>query len=223
MGSPIRRPLPKWVPLVVLAVSAAYLGLRWDAIPPRWPIHWDAGGIPNGWSEHTTRGVFGPLVTGAGTLALIELLFSYSRRRANRTAAVRPVSVATEHVVRAVSLSIALISAFIAIELPLGPPLPVGVIAAVPILIVVAALAGGAFRILRALSEVREAGHGAEVEGYHAFYYANSNDPRLWVPKLSGFGWTVNFAHPWAWPVMVLIVAVPIAIVVLGAQSAHSR
>lgn len=29
--------------------------------------------------------------------------------------------------------------------------------------------------------------------------YVNRNDPRLFVEKRSGLGWTFNFAHPIAW------------------------
>jgi hypothetical protein len=29
--------------------------------------------------------------------------------------------------------------------------------------------------------------------------YVNRNDPRLFVEKRSGLGWTLNFAHPIAW------------------------
>lgn len=30
---------------------------------------------------------------------------------------------------------------------------------------------------------------------------SNSADPRIWVPKASGLGYTLNFAHPMAWVV----------------------
>ena len=52
-----------------------------------------------------------------------------------------------------------------------------------------------------------------EVEGHRALYYSNTKDPRLWVPKLNGTGLTLNFAHPWAWPVMVLLLGAPIGLV----------
>jgi uncharacterized membrane protein len=42
--------------------------------------------------------------------------------------------------------------------------------------------------------------------------YHCENDPRLVVPKRLGFGWTLNWAHPLAWPMVVLVVAVVAAL-----------
>jgi len=37
-------------------------------------------------------------------------------------------------------------------------------------------------------------------------FYSNPDDPALFVPKRFGIGYTLNFAHPWAWAVLVLII-----------------
>jgi uncharacterized membrane protein len=39
-------------------------------------------------------------------------------------------------------------------------------------------------------------------------FYANADDPRLWVPKRLGLGWTLNFARPAAAWVVLLLAAV---------------
>lgn len=39
------------------------------------------------------------------------------------------------------------------------------------------------------------------------FYY-NPAEPRLWVTKRSGLGWTLNFARPSAWAILAGTVAV---------------
>lgn len=39
------------------------------------------------------------------------------------------------------------------------------------------------------------------------FYY-NRKDPRLQVPKLSGLGWTPNFASPYSWLIIVGIILI---------------
>ena len=57
------------------------------------------------------------------------------------------------------------------------------------------------------------------LEGHHALYYANGNDRRLWVPKVTGMGWTINFSHPLAWPMLALLLAVPIVAIVLSAAA----
>ncbi len=41
-------------------------------------------------------------------------------------------------------------------------------------------------------------------------FYLNPEDPRLWVPKRFGIGWTLNFARRIAWAVMGLLLMVPL-------------
>jgi uncharacterized membrane protein len=41
----------------------------------------------------------------------------------------------------------------------------------------------------------------------------------LWVPKPSGMSWTINFVHPLGWPMLVLLLVVPIAAVALSATA----
>ena len=38
-------------------------------------------------------------------------------------------------------------------------------------------------------------------------FYFNRQDRRLLVPKRSGFGWTLNFAHLGAWLIIVAVIA----------------
>jgi hypothetical protein len=36
-------------------------------------------------------------------------------------------------------------------------------------------------------------------------YYCK-DDPRIIVPKqIKGFGWTMNFANPWVWPTIIIV------------------
>jgi uncharacterized membrane protein len=202
----------------VLAAAALYLAVRWDAIPPVWIVHWDAAGRPNGLAHRTVTGVFELPVAGAIVVGFVEGLAALAR---SKGAALAALTDASSYAVRAVSFGLAVLFAFLAVDLPLGPPMSIGMRLAVPLAILGAALVVGGRGIARALGEVRRAGHGAKVEGYHAFHYANRNDSRLWVPKLSGLGWTLNFSNPWAWPMLLLLVGVPIAVAVLGALAPH--
>lgn len=48
---------------------------------------------------------------------------------------------------------------------------------------------------------------------YRYGVYYNPSDSRLWLPKrIAALGWTVNFAHPWAIPVVLLLVLGPLLI-----------
>jgi uncharacterized membrane protein len=212
MELPSRGPLPRWVPFAVLAAAALYLILRWDSIPPVWTTHWNAAGRPNGWSHRTVWGVLGVPAHGALAVALVEAVFAVVGRVGTGVGAHPLLREGMAHFIRGTTVGLSLLFACIAIDLPFGPELTIGERVAIPLLILVASMGfgavGAARQVTRALSDLRAGGQAPEAEGYHAFYYSNPNDARLWVPKLSGMGWTVNFAHPWAWPVMGLILAV---------------
>lgn len=46
----------------------------------------------------------------------------------------------------------------------------------------------------------------------YGLFYVNREDPRLWVAKAIGYGWTLNFAHPAAYAVMLALAAVMVAL-----------
>ena len=46
--------------------------------------------------------------------------------------------------------------------------------------------------------------------------YVNPEDPRLWVEKRFGIGWTLNYARPAAWWVTALILLIPAAVLILA-------
>ncbi|SDF04685.1 hypothetical protein SAMN05216464_11252 [Mucilaginibacter pineti] len=41
-------------------------------------------------------------------------------------------------------------------------------------------------------------------------FYKNPNDPSVWVPKRTGMGWTLNFAHALAYVYLALIIIAPL-------------
>jgi hypothetical protein len=57
------------------------------------------------------------------------------------------------------------------------------------------------------------------LEGWNGFIYSNAKDPRLWVPKLSGFGATLNFAHARAWLIPGGILVFPLTAVAVAVVS----
>src|SRR5258708_5470191 len=219
MDRPKRALLPRWASVAVLAAAAAWLTLRWDSIPARWTIHWGIDGTPNGWAQRTVLGVYGPLFIGVGLLLALEALGAVLRKRAVEDAAMEPVREATRQLMRAVTLAISLLLSLLSVMLPLHPHLPPAAEAVLCLVLIGGATGMGVARLSAARREVQRSGHAARVEGYHAFYYSNDRDPRLWVPKLGGPGLTINFAHPWAWPVMLLLLAVPIALAIVAATS----
>ncbi len=49
-------------------------------------------------------------------------------------------------------------------------------------------------------------------------FYANRNDPSIFVPKRYGIGYTMNFGNPWSWFVLLLIVALATAPLIISAR-----
>jgi len=123
-------------------------------------------------------------------------------------------------VVRAAGLGIALACAGLALALPLLQPrsaTPIAVGVPVVIGVVIGTAMVWAWRQTRRL---RAAGV-ALPEGYTGVFYKNPRDARLWVPKVTGLGWTLNFAHRRAWPVMISLIGVPVALAILIQRLAH--
>ncbi len=63
----------------------------------------------------------------------------------------------------------------------------------------------------------------AGLEGWNGVIYSNANDPRIWVPKLSGLGATLNFAHRESWLILGAILIMPIGGVILAIISGLCR
>ena len=55
--------------------------------------------------------------------------------------------------------------------------------------------------------------------GRRGVLYVNPQDPRLWVEKPVGVGWTLNFAHPAAKWVMALLVAGVLAVLAAAVRT----
>jgi uncharacterized membrane protein len=214
MDQPIRRLFPRWPSFAVLLLTATYLRARWDSIPARWVIHWGPRGEPNGWATRTMPGVFGLLVLAAILIVVNEAVAGIRR---TGSAVDESMRTATVDFMRIVMFGVTITMALLSVDLPLGPPMSLLALLLLSLAPVVVAVVAGGTRLAATLRERRESGRdGAKRDGYHALYYASANDRRLWVPKLSGMGWTINFSHPLAWPMFVLVLALPIAAVVLS-------
>jgi len=70
---------------------------------------------------------------------------------------------------------------------------------------------------------LEQAGQLGGLEGWNGFVYSNPKDPRLWVPKLSGFGATLNFAHVRAWLILGAILVLPVGAVAVALVSTFCR
>ena len=70
---------------------------------------------------------------------------------------------------------------------------------------------------------LERAGELRGIEGWKGTFYSNAKDPRIWVPKVSGVGTTLNFAHPRAWLILGAILALSLGAAALGLVVALPR
>ena len=201
----------RWVAIGALVAAGVMLAVFWGDLPDRWITHWGLHG-PDGWAAKNAANAALPLAIGLGAWALFDGLAYATTRPAGGFPPQMMSIVAT--VVRAVGLALALVCASLALALPLWQPRsarPIAVGVPVIIGVVVGAAMVWAWRETRRL----RASGVALPEGYTGVFYRNPRDARLWVPKVAGVGWTINFAHRRAWPVMIALVGVPVTLAIL--------
>ncbi len=225
-------------PFVILLAAAGWLAANWQRIPPRFPVHWNAAGVPDAVASRTPAAVFEPLVSSALICLLllvcaVGLLLWTRRVAASGTAADREgrfqrlvllVLLGAEYLVAA--------TAALAASLPvLGPaaahwmlPLVLGLTVVFVVLLVAAFFRSGQGGSRFAAGESGDeamATDGTEDRFWKAgIFYVNPNDPAIFVEKRFGIGYTLNFGNPRAWLILAVIL-VPIAIVVAVSLAGH--
>lgn len=189
-------------PLMLLGAAALFLYHRWDSIPEIFPVHWDITGTPDRWSAKTIKGVFGPLLFGAEIcvwLSISGVASWFGARRSSLRSSVLELMVAVEYVIAFLFGFFGLLSI---LRIPVGLMLLV-VITPAPIII--------AF-VIKKVSEPSDPPEKTAEECWKGgLIYYNTNDAALLVEKRTGFGYTFNFANPWAWALMAGLLLVVIS------------
>lgn len=201
--------------LLPLALTAEWLRLHWAQIPARWPQHWNAAGVVNGWGIKSSVGVFLPLGIGAMSVLLFTAVLAFlalapGPLRAQRRLALPPLA----------ALAWSLSAVFVVIGLlPLLQGHALGNVLellAVPLVAMFAAVIWLVWRLLRSM-RAGEAYDGTPDAMWHAggLFYYNPSDASVLVAKRYGWGWTLNFARPAAWVYMASVGAFVILVTVL--------
>ncbi len=204
-------------PFLVMAAGAAYLGLRWEDIPQRFPIHWGFGGDANGWANRTFFGVFGLSLIGFLCLLLMVVLAGFMRNigrnapgddERQRAAVLRhTIEVTTLLAAWMISLLMTATSVWLPFRHSQTQPLQLvvaTVVALVLVLIITVAVIMRAAKATARLPKRQEA--PPELWKAGVFYY-NPQDKRLWVEKRVGFGWTLNMANRASWWILIGLAA----------------
>jgi len=190
--------------------------------PDRWPVHWGLHGQPDRWSRKASLDVFFPIGFGVFMCGIIEgiatLLLAYPRAGKDQRVApeaARTIAILTAEFTRVVSRALAIVFAGLALVLPLWQPARSGRIVLSVLLILGMAIACGMWRIRQGARALQTRGLFAGLEGWNGIIYRNPQDPRVWVPKITGFGYTLNFAHRRSWLLLLTILAVPVCVVLM--------
>ena len=212
----------RWAPFLVLVIAAGILALRWPSLPERWIVHWGPGGVPDRWVTRNPLIVGTPLLAGLVLCAVFEvtaMVVGKHRRavahiQASPEAAAQMAAV-TGDLVRMIELSLAVLFALLATALPIFQPQSPDVIIVGSLALMLLPVVIGVVRLKRTARMLKSRGLIQAPEGWNAVTYRNPSDPRLFVPKSFSPGYTINFAHPWAWPVMLALIVLPLLVVLI--------
>jgi uncharacterized membrane protein len=212
------QPVGGWLgqagPFLILGVAALCTWWRWDAIPQRFPIHWDLYGRANGWAMKSWRSVFGSVLVGTLCCLFLGLFMNAFARGVRRVHSSGPDGEKESRFLKTILWMLLGLEYCMAAMLGFCPILPPRLMA---ILLVALSLLGlaavvvairsgqGGWR-LRGQSSTSTPGHQApagdrtpdECWKGGLFYY-NPSDPAVFVEKRFGVGWTLNLGNPRTW------------------------
>jgi uncharacterized membrane protein len=201
--APAQDQLPGWItlslpPFALLPAVALYLRARWDEIPARFPIHWNAANQADGWADKSPHAVYAPLLIGGGMLLFVLLIglgVFYGSRRGPQRLAVMKMLVAAMYVLAVMFTATAL--------LPLVHFAPMLLLIPTGIFVVVVLV--WSYRLVHDPNMPADA--TPDACWYLGSFYVNRQDPAIFVQKRIGFGYTFNMGNPLAWVLVGTMVA----------------
>jgi uncharacterized membrane protein len=187
------------LPFAFLGAAAAYLDINWERIPARFPVHWNALGVPNRWSERTTRGIYGILLFATEMCAFL-LVMALAGWFGARRSYMRRVMLGT---LIAVESMMGLMFALIAVNPVLQLPVAATILPPLALLALIVLIT------IRRVSESDEVAEPTPEEFWHGqMVYYNPDDPALFVEKRVGMGYTLNFGNRWSWALCAALIAI---------------
>ena len=176
------------LPPVVLLSAGATMCALWSRFPARWVAHIGADGQPNGWMVKTPLSAGFPLLVGATVWLVGEAALRVRRTQGTDTQQVSPAALISTRLVMPLATGVI---AYLSIALPLAQTgLSKTALLVTVSLTVGCSLAAVVFAAMRQ----RPARTTQDAQ-------------KLWWPRESGLGYTLNFSHPMAIPVLIALLA----------------
>ncbi|NQU76930.1 MAG: DUF1648 domain-containing protein, partial [Planctomycetes bacterium] len=235
-------------PPLILAVFVAYLGLRWQDIPGRFPTHWGPSGQPDAWADRGIASVFFLPAMGM-TCWLMMLAIAWALGRFSRRIHARGPGATREgrflRITQWVSLGMAYWFSLTIGTLGLLPllvgmnsPLPMWfyvfvaselVLTTITIVILARTGQGGWRLSVNSLDEAkspseRPVGDRTPDSAWKlGLFYYNPEDPAVFIEKRFGIGWDFNWGRPAAWLMLLTLMIVPLLVTLALYLASDSR
>ncbi|MGG0718012.1 DUF5808 domain-containing protein [Robertmurraya massiliosenegalensis] len=217
------------LPMVITIGVIVYTILQYDLLPQQIPTHWGINGEPDAFTEKT----FMSVLTLPLTLFVMQIMFlgihlgtkkSGIKLSGESTEASRQRQLTlrkySSWLLFFVSVLLAMLLSFFQLQ-TIHPDIASStVMFLIPLSFLILVLVGTiVFAVKVGLSDkktspqVKEKIMDANEDSYWkvGLFYFNKNDPSIFVEKRFGVGWTINFANPFGY----LIVLVPLIVILL--------
>jgi uncharacterized membrane protein len=215
-------------PFLILLAAAAYVAWNWDAVPARFPTHWNLAGRADGWTAKSIPGVFRGfaigfvvcgmwLFTSSAVLNWTRLprVTGHEGKQHRRVRRINLLALLASSYLIAILLAWTSVVAMFAGN-PRDLRLPLAIrIAPFALFIVGTSLIRAVRR--SAVLELPPVGDTTPDSSWiFGRLYCNRADPALFVERRMGLGYTLNLGNPWSWLVAIVFVsgiAIPLLLV----------
>jgi uncharacterized membrane protein len=212
-----RFPWSWTLPPIVVTVLTAVVGIiRYPGLPARIPIHFDLTGAADRSTPTTVLTAFLPVLVQAVVTAVLIATAALTMRtprpggRGRRAVAVAVLALATCLDLAGFVLATQVWRTNGTLSSGAGA-LALALVLAGVVVVVAASI--------RATTHPAGGPQEVDLDHYRGVFYVNRDDPKVWVPKRLGIGWTLNFGRPASWVILGVIVLALVGTAIAGSLS----
>ena len=215
------------IPLLIVALCAGTAIVQWDNIPDPFASHFGIDGKPDKYSARTFGSVFTLNLIQVGLIGMFMGINSVIKRTRQQLDPKQPEASRDKQLqarrlnsIFLFVMCVLIVALFGYIQAEMLYTLTLNGPDIVAILLPLAMVGGivGFMLILNKKGLAQPMG-SVMTDDRHwrgGLFYYNANDPSLFVEKRYGIGWTLNFARPFSWVFMGVILLLPVAIIILA-------
>lgn len=223
---------PAWVllavALLIMIVATVHGALRYSSLPERFAVHWNGAGAANGFADKSIASAFSAVFIGYGILALFTLISMIMPRiRRAPNPATDFALAATQTFLGVTAIGLSLVFWLVSMQIWAGTGntfnglLIVLLVLLTLVIAVIFANRRHKAEWLKHPQPDNADGKGSESYDDERFWiagliYNNPTDTKVFVPKRSGLGTTVNWAQPGGKAILLGICAIPVVVIGLS-------